>query len=186
VVGDIVKQTPETTYGTTKAIGELLVNDMSRRGFIDGRSARLPTVIIRPGKPNKAASSFASGVFREPLAGVDCLVPVAAGTVLPVSGYRTVVDNFVALSEVPASELGHDRAVTFPAIDASVAQMIDSLKRVAKGRKLGAIRFEPDPLIERIVATWPASSEFGRGLELGLKADPDLDSIVSAYIEDYV
>jgi nucleoside-diphosphate-sugar epimerase len=185
-VGDFTKQTPQTTYGTTKAIGELLVNDYTRKGFIDGRSARLPTVIIRPGKPNKAASSFASGVFREPLSGVECVLPVGEDTIMPVSGYRTIVEGFIKLHEADEKALGDDRAITFPGINATVADMIKSLKRVAGNKPLGPIRFERDPIIERIVASWPTALNFDRATAIGLPIDDNLDSIVRAYIDDYV
>ena len=185
-VSDATRQTPQTTYGMTKSVGELLINDYSRKGFLDGRSARLPTVIIRPGKPNKAASSFASGVFREPLAGVACVLPVGLDTIMPVSGYRTIVENFIKLYEAPATALGDDRAVSFPSIAVSVGQMIESLKRVAGSRKLGEIRVERDPFIEAIVAGWPTGSEAPRALALGLAPDAGLDHIVKAYIEDFV
>ena len=185
-VGDAVKQTPQTTYGVTKAIGELLVNDYSRKGFIDGRSVRLPTIIIRPGKPNKAASSFASGVFREPLSGVDCVLPVTLDTVMPVSGYRTAVENMIRLYELPAEKLGNDRAVGLPSLDVTVGQMVESLKRVAGNRHLGEIRVEPDPFIERIVAGWPTATNFSRATSLGLAADKSLDPIVQGYIEDFL
>src|SRR5690349_4226842 len=181
-VGDTTKQTPQTTYGMTKSIGELLINDYTRKGFIDGRSARLPTVTIRPGKPHKAASSFASGVFREPLNGVECVLPVGLDTIMPLAGYRAVVEGFLRLHEVDGKALGDDRAVSFPALDVSVRQMIDALKRAAAGRELGPIRVERDPAIERIVATWPIASAFDRALALGLPRDPDVDSIVRAYI----
>jgi nucleoside-diphosphate-sugar epimerase len=185
-VGDSTKQTPQTTYGTTKAIGELLINDYTRKGFIDGRSARLPTVIIRPGMPNKAASSFASGVFREPLNGVECVLPVGEETIMPVSGYRTIVEGFIRLHEADGEALGDDRAITFPGINATVADMIKSLKRVAGNRPLGPIRFDRDPVIERIVASWPTALNFERASALGLPVDTNLDSIVRAYIEDYL
>src|SRR5688500_9007478 len=185
-VGDVTKQTPPTTYGTTKAIGELLINDYTRKGFIDGRSARLPTVIIRPGKPNKAASSFASGVFREPLNGVECVLPVGTDAVMPLAGYRTIVEGFVKLHEVDGGKLGEDRAVSLPSLDVTVADMIAALKRVAGSRKLGEIRVEKDPVIERIVAGWPIGTTFERALSLGLPKDPDLDSIVRAYIQAFL
>jgi nucleoside-diphosphate-sugar epimerase len=185
-VGDFTKQTPQTTYGTTKAMGELLVNDYTRKGFIDGRSARLPTIIIRPGKPNKAASSFASGVFREPLSGVECVLPVGEDTIMPVSGYRTIVEGFIKLHEADGEALGDDRAITFPGINATVADMIKSLKRVAGNKPLGPIRFEHDPIIERIVASWPTALNFDRATALGLPVDDNLDSILRAYIDDYV
>jgi nucleoside-diphosphate-sugar epimerase len=185
-VGDLTRQTPQTTYGMTKSIGELLVNDYTRKGFIDGRSARLPTVVVRPGKPNAAASSFASGVFREPLAGVECVLPVGYEAVMPLSGYRTIVENFVRLHEVDGNKLGDDRSISFPALDVTVGAMVESLKRVAKGRKLGAIRVEKDPVIAKIVATWPKGSYADRAKSLGFASDPDLDSVVAAYVADYV
>jgi len=185
-VGDRVKQLPQTTYGMTKAVGELLINDYTRKGFIDGRAARLPTVIIRPGKPNKAASSFASGVFREPLNGEECVLPVGLKTIMPVSGYRTVVDGFLRLYEADGAAIGDDRAISFPAFNASVGEMIEALKRTATNRKLGPIRVVPDPVIERIVATWPTDSSAGRALALGLPQDRTLDPIIQAYIADFL
>src|SRR4051812_40175916 len=112
---DATKHTPQTTYGVTKAICELLVNDHSRKGHFDGRSARLPTVIIRPGKPNAAASSWASGMFREPLNGEPCQLPIHRDQSHPMTGYRTVIDSLIALHEVPAEKLGQDRAFVLPA-----------------------------------------------------------------------
>ncbi len=185
VVTDQTKQNPQTTYGMTKAIGELLINDYSRKGFVDGRSARLPTVIIRPGKPNKAASSFASGMFREPLAGIDFALPVSPETRHPVAGYRTVVEGFVRLHELPAEKLGTDRAIGFPSIQMQVGQAIEALKRVAGPRKLGKITLAPDPFIERIVAGWATDSAAERALALGLPRDGGIEEIIRAYIEDY-
>jgi len=185
-VGDTTKQTPQTTYGATKAVIELLINDYTRKGFLDGRSARLPTVLIRPGKPNKAASSFASGLFREPLNGEDCDVPVSAATMMPVLGYRMVTENLVRLHEVDGAKLGPDRAVSLPSLDVSVEAMIESLRRVAGNQHLGAIRIVPDPFIEAIVATWPQRTFSERGREIGLVCDPDVDAIVRAYMEDYL
>ena len=185
-VGDAVKQTPQTTYGVTKAIGELLVNDYSRKGFLDGRSVRLPTIIIRPGRPNKAASSFASGVFREPLNGETCILPVAPETVMPVLGYRAAVENMIRLHELDGAKLGSDRAVGLPSLDVSVAEMIASLNRVAASRKLGEIRIERDPFIERIVAGWPVASASARARALGRIAADGLDPIVRAYVEDFL
>ncbi len=185
-VGDTTKQTPQTTYGATKSIGELLINDYSRKGFLDGRSARLPTVIVRPGKPNLAASSFASGVIREPLNGETCVLPVKPETAMPVLGYRNIVEGFVRLHEAPPEALGDDRAVNFPSLTVTVADMIESLRRVAGTRPLGAISVEPDPRIEAIVATWPAELDSTRALALGLPIDPGIDPIVRAYIEDFV
>jgi D-erythronate 2-dehydrogenase len=185
-VGDLAKQTPQTTYGMTKSVGELLVNDYTRKGYIDGRSARLPTVIIRPGKPNAAASSFASGVFREPLNGEDCILPVGPEAVMPLSGYRTIVENFIRLHEMDSAKLGDDRAVGFPALDVTVAEMIESLRRAAGNRKLGGIVEKRDPVIEKIVASWPTGTVSQRALDLGLAQDQSLDSIVKTYIDDHL
>jgi nucleoside-diphosphate-sugar epimerase len=184
-VADDTKITPQGTYGMTKVINELLVADYTRKGFLDGRGARLPTVIIRPGKPNKAASSFASGVFREPLAGVTCELPVTRDTRMAVSGYRTVVEDIVALHEADSDALGDDRTVNFPSISATVSEMIEALKRVAGDRKLGEIVDKPDPAIQRICGTWPGTGRHDRATALNLPAPVSLDEIVAAYIEDY-
>ncbi|HMB74765.1 MAG TPA: D-erythronate dehydrogenase, partial [Kiloniellaceae bacterium] len=185
-VGDTTKQTPQTTYGVTKAILELLINDYSRKGFLDGRSARLPTVIVRPGKPNAAASSFVSGVFREPLNGEDMTLPVAAETAMPLLGYRAIVDGLIALHQVAPERLGDDRAVGLPSLTVTVADMIAALKRVAGARRLGEIAFAPDPFIESICAGWAKDCSDERALALGLPKDGSLDEIVSYYIEDYL
>ncbi len=186
VVGDTTKQTPQTTYGVTKSIGELLINDYTRKGYIDGRAARLPTIVIRPGKPNAAASSFASGVFREPLDGAPCALPVKLDTVMPLLGYRSAVAGFIALHEADPNDLGDDRAVNFPAHAVTVEEMIAALRRVAGNRHLGEIAVAPDPAIEAIVATWPVATEFARAGALGLPIEDGLDDIVRAYIEDFL
>lgn len=185
-VGDDTKQLAQTTYGVTKTIGELLINDYSRKGFLDGRSARLPTVIIRPGKPNAAASGFSSGVFREPLAGVDYVLPVGLETVMPVLGYRAVVEGLIALHELDAERLGVDRAVGLPALTVTVGDMVAALRRVAGDRPLGRITVEPDPFIEAICRGWPGDSHYRRALDLGLPREASLDEIVAYYIADYV
>ena len=186
IVGDATKQTAQTTYGVTKAICELLINDYSRKGYLDGRSARLPTIIIRPGKPNKAASSFASSVFREPLNGDECILPVGLETRMPVLGYRAAVDCLIALHEADGAAVGDDRAVNLPSLSVTVGAMIDSLERVAGDRRLGAIEVRRDPAVEAIVAGWPRHAAFDRALALGLPHAGDLDAIVRAYIEDFV
>ncbi len=185
-VGDLAKQTPQTTYGMTKAVCELMINDYSRKGFFDGRSARLPTVVIRPGKPNAAASSFASGVFREPLNGEPCVLPVETSQVMPLLGYRSVVEGFIRLHEVEAEALGDDRAVSLPSLVVDVAEMIAALRRVAGERPLGEITVAPDPFIQAICATWPRDSREERADALGLPKEGSVDEIVEAYIEDYL
>lgn len=184
-VDDVTKPTPETTYGTTKAICELLVNDYTRKGFLDGRTARLPTVIVRPGAPNAAASSFASAVFREPIAGRDYVLPVGLDVRMPVIGARTVVDCLIDLHELPPDAFGDDRAVNLPSLSATVGEMVASVRRVGVGRSLGRIDVSPDPAIEAICRTWPGSTRFERALALGLRPDESLDAIASAYLEDF-
>lgn len=184
-VSDSTKQTSSTTYGITKTIGELLVNDATRRGFIDGRSARLPHVIIRPGAPNAAASGFASAVFREPLAGIDYSLPVTPDTVMPVLGYRAVIEGIVRLHDAPSEAIGSDRAVGLPAIPASVNEMIAALHRVAGSQRLGEISLAPDPFIQTIVDGWPRAVDARRAIELGLPVSESLDAIVAEYVQDF-
>ena len=186
VVGDITKQTPQTTYGITKSIGELLINDYTRKGFIDGRAARLPTVIIRPGKPNAAASGFVSAVFREPLNGDDYVLPVKTDTVMPVLGYRAIIAGLIGLHEADGETLGDDRSVSLPSLTVSVEEMMASLERVAGSRAVGKISVSPDPFVENICATWPQDAVYDRAIALGLPREQSLDEIVEYYICDYV
>ena len=186
VVGDHVKQTPQTTYGVTKTMGELMINDYTRKGYIDGRSARLPTVIIRPGKPNQAASSFVSGVFREPLNGEDFELPVSVDTVMPLLGYRAIVDNIIRLHELEKNQLKDDRAVSLPSHTVSVQNMIDALRAAAGHRSLGQITVKPDPFIEQICAGWPQDCEYSLATSLGFTKEESLEEVVSYYIEDYL
>ncbi|MEQ9448777.1 MAG: NAD-dependent epimerase/dehydratase family protein, partial [Rhodospirillaceae bacterium] len=176
---------PQTTYGTTKVIGELLINDYSRKGFIDGRAARLGMVIVRPGKPNRAASGFGSSIIREPLNGLDYTVPVPLETRIPVMGYRTAVDGLLALHELDGVRLGDERVVNLPMISVSLDQIVDALKRVASDRKLGSIDVAPDPFTTEIVAGWPSDVGGERAQEFGLPRDETVDEIIRAYIEDY-
>ncbi len=185
-VMESTRQVPQTTYGMTKSVGELLVNDYSRKGFIDGRCARLPAVIVRPGAPNKAASGFVSGVIREPLNGIDMALPVALETKMVVAGYRTVVDNLIELHELDGAKLDGDRAVNLPNHAVSLGAMVESLKRVAASRRLGAITVTPDPFVEKIVAGWPVGLDAGRAVALGLSPAADLDTIIGEYISDYL
>ena len=183
-VGDTTKLTPQTTYGTTKAICELLVNDYTRKGFLDGRTARLPTVIIRPGAANPAASAFASAVFREPLADRNYVLPVRPETRMPVIGVRTAVECLIRLCECDGEAFGDDRSLNLPSISVTVAEMIDSLRRVAGDRATGAIEIRPDPEIEQIVSTWPLHASAERARALGLPQDRGLDDIVNAYLQE--
>ena len=187
-VSDYSKQLPQTTYGVTKAIGELMIDEYSRKGFIDGRSARLPNIIIRPGQPNAAASSFLSGVFREPLQGNPCYLPVSRDVVMPLLGYRNCVDGLIALHELDAAELGSNRAVNLPNRSYSVTEMIKVLESLAEqlNRDLGPIIDRPDKEVEKIVSTWAPLMDAGRALQLGLPQDPSLQQVVYDFIEDYL
>lgn len=186
MVTDETKVTPQNTYGVTKAVMEQLLADYTRKGFLDGRGARPPTVIVRPGKPNAAASGFASGLFREPLAGVDHALPVSRETRMVLGGYRTVVAGLIALHEAPSAALGDDRTLNLPSFSATVAEMVAALARVAGDRPLGAITDAPDPAIQRICSSWPAYARADRARALALPENPPLDDVVREYIEDYV
>jgi nucleoside-diphosphate-sugar epimerase len=183
-VTDETKLTPETTYGTLKAIGELLVNDYTRRGFFDGRTCRLPTVIIRPGRPNAAASSWVSSVFREPIGGQSAVVPIDLDVPVPVSSYSTVVENLLRVHEVDGELIGADRALNLPAISVTGRQMIEAVVSV-HDREIGPIAHRIDPTISKVFAGWAKQSRFDRAIELGLVVDASLDSIVQTYIRDY-
>ena len=149
VCGDETKLTPQTTYGMTKAILELFVSDYSRRGLIDGRVARLPTVVVRPGAANAAASSVASAIFREPLAGRPYQVPVSEETRMAVTGVRSAVEGLIALHEVSGAQLGADRSVSFPSTAVSIREMVECLHRVGEGRALGPVSWSVDPAIRQ-------------------------------------
>jgi nucleoside-diphosphate-sugar epimerase len=184
-VTDDTKLTPETTYGMLKAIGELLVNDYTRRGFIDGRTCRLPTVIIRPGRPNAAASSWVSGVFREPISGQPAVVPIDLDIPVPLSGYSTVVGNLLRVHEVDGDRIGADRAINLPAISFTGRQMIQAVRSSVRDREIGSITHRIDPSIAKVFAGWAQRSRFDRATELGLIADDSLESIIQTYIRDY-
>ncbi len=175
---------PQTSYGTQKVIGELLVNDYSRKGFIDGRALRLPTICVRPGIPNLAASSFASGIIREPLAGVEAICPVGPETPMWLSSPRAVVGHFIAAHEVPAAAFGASRSLNLPGITVSVGEMAATLERVAGREVASRIRWEPDARIAKIVSGWPAGVETARAREMGMQADAGFEEIVRAYIAD--
>jgi nucleoside-diphosphate-sugar epimerase len=185
-VTDSLRPVPQTTYGATKAACELLVNDYSRKGFLDGRVARLPTVIIRPGAPNAAASSFASAVFREPLAGVDYALPVSLRTRVPVIGAGTAVDCLVRLAELEAEALGDDRTLNLPSLSVTVEEMIESVQRLGgeRGLRVGRIEVREDAEIARIVDTWPLYASSDRARALGLPQDGSLDPIVADFLAE--
>jgi nucleoside-diphosphate-sugar epimerase len=183
-VPDDALLTPQTSYGAQKAIGELLVYEMTRKGYIEGRSLRLPTITVRPGKPNKAASSFASSVIREPLNGIDAPCPVAASTRIWVSSPRTVIENLLVGHDVPAARFAHTRSINVPGMCVGVGEMVEVLRRVAGDTVADRVKWRPDPVIERIVATWPPRFAPVLGPSLGMRADQDFEAIIRQYIED--
>jgi nucleoside-diphosphate-sugar epimerase len=184
VVQDHTALNPRSSYGTQKAIGELLLNDYSRRGFVDGRVLRLPTISVRPGKPNKAASSFASGIIREPLNGEASVCPVLPEAKLWLLSPRAAIAALIAGHELAAEVLGDSRTVNLPGLSVSVAGMVAALAAVAGPEAVARISFAPDPAVERIVNSWPAAWDVGRAKALGLSADADFESIVRAYMQD--
>ncbi len=185
-VTDATRQTPQTTYGMSKSVGELLINDYSRKGFVDGRSGRLAAVIVRPGKPNKAASGFASGMIREPLNGIDYELPIPLETVMPLVSYRTVIDGLIALYEIDGARLGDDRALNMPNVSVTMADVVASFSRVAAHRKLGKVSVAVDPFVVSVVSGWPTHLGAVRAAALGLPPEPGIDAIIRAYIEDYL
>jgi nucleoside-diphosphate-sugar epimerase len=187
MMSDLTKQLPQTTYGMTKAMCEMLVNDHTRKGHFDGRSVRLPTVIVRPGKPNAAASSWASGMFREPLNGEPCLLPIRRDQPHPMTGYRTVIDSFIALAEVSEDKLGKDRAYVLPAhrVTPHIAEKVITDVAAERGIKLGPITDAFDARIQGIVDNWPQQVDGARAEAIGLPRPPELKVIVSQYLEDF-
>jgi nucleoside-diphosphate-sugar epimerase len=185
VVEDDTTPVPQSSYGVQKLIGELLVGDCSRRKFIDGRAVRLPTIVVRPGKPNAAASSFASGIIREPLAGVEAICPVAADTRLWVMSPALAVSNLIHAHETSAAAWGYQRAVSLPGLTVSVREMLDALCRVGGEAAVQRVRFQTDERIARIVRGWPTRFNATRGLSLGFTGDGDIETIVRAYAEEH-
>ena len=179
-VDDATTPKPVSSYGTEKVIGEYLVADRTRRGDVDGRSVRLPTVVVRPGKPNAAASSFASSILREPLAGERAVLPVPETLRLWISSPDTVVRNLVQAAALPQDAFQGDATLNLPGITVSVAAMIAALGRV--GADVGLIEHAPDARIAKIVASWPAGIRTARADALGFRPDSDIDAIVAEHL----
>jgi len=176
--------TPLTSYGTQKAIGELLLADYTRRGFFDGIGLRLPTICVRPGKPNKAASGFFSGIIREPLAGEEAILPVADTVRHGHASPRAAVGFLVHAATLDTSRTGPRRNLAMPSVSVTVAEQIEALKRVAGAKVAARIKRKPDALVERIVSGWPQEMEAKRARELGFRAEASFDEIIKAHIED--
>lgn len=184
VVNDDTALTPQSSYGMQKAVGELLVADYARKGFIDGRVLRLPTVAVRPGKPNKAASTFFSSIIREPLNGEPAVCPVRPDTQVYLTSPRRVVEAMLRGMTLSPETLGNQRIIPLPGISTTVADMVAALQRVAGPGVTRLIRWQPDASIQRIVESWPSKVEALRARALGFSADADFEAIVRAHIED--
>lgn len=182
VVDDSITPKPQTSYGTQKVMGEYLVNDYTRKGMIDGRSLRLPTIVVRPGKPNLASTSFASGMFREPLNGVVCEVPVEDSVEMWILSPGKVLDDIVHAHDLAATAWGADRAITLPGITFSVKEGVDALRRIAGDEVAKRVVFRPVERINNMVRTFPARFKADRGLAMGFKADTGIEGIVRDYI----
>lgn len=182
VVDDVTGPKPRSSYGTQKAMVELLLNDYSRRGFVDGRSLRLPTVAIRPGKPNAATSSFISGIIREPLNGQPASYPVPPETKFWIQSPRRVIENILHAANIDEKLLGDDRMINLPGITVSVGEMIASLEKVAGKEVSRLISYKPDEFLQRIVLTWPPHFDTARANELGFVRDSSVDEIIGNYV----
>jgi D-erythronate 2-dehydrogenase len=186
VIQDDTAPFPQSSYGIQKAICELLINDYSRRGFIDGRVLRLPTIVVRPGKPNRATSSFASSIIREPLQGKEAICPVSKDTKLWIMSPRKAIESFTHAAELPASAFGKHRTVSLPGLTVSVQEMVDTLETIAGQETVNRILWQPDAFIQRIVGSWPSSFAPKRALALGFEADDSMTQIIQAFLEDEV
>jgi len=181
---DTTALNPRSSYGVQKAIVELLVGDYSRRGFIDGRVLRLPTISVRPGRPNKAASSFASGIIREPLQNQEAICPVSKETRLWLLSPRQAIESLIVGHELEAKVLETGRTVNLPGISVTVAEMVAALEKLSSRETVQLIRWQPDPVVERIVGSWPGRWDVTRATAMGFSCDKDFEAIVRAYIED--
>ena len=184
VIEDSTILTPQTSYGSQKASVELLLNDYSRKGFVDGRALRLPTVVVRPGKANAAASSFASAIIREPLEGRAYTCPVAEETGVWLLSPRRVVNSFLHAANLPSESLGASRALALPGMTITVREMVAGLREVAGDCVAERLTFERDPFIEKIVYGWATKFRPERALAIGFAPDDDFRSVVEAFIED--
>ena len=184
IVLDTTALNPQTSYGSQKAAAELLMGDYTRKGFIDGRVLRLPTISVRPGRPNAAASSFASGIVREPLNGQEAVCPVDPDARMWVLSPSTVIDCLIAGHDTAPDAFGPSRAVNLPGLSVSVGEMVAALARVAGPEVAARVRWERDPRIARMVASWPGQIDASRARSLGFPGDDSFDQIIRDYIRD--
>lgn len=183
-IPDEFHHTPLTSYGTQKAIGELLLADYTRKGMLDGIGIRLPTICVRPGKPNKAASGFFSNICREPLAGQEAVLPVSEDVMHWHASPRAAVGFLLHAATLDGEKVGPRRNLSMPGLAATIGQQIDALRRIGGEKVVKRIRREPDPFIQKIVAGWPRNFETRRALSLGFVAEASFDEILRAHVED--
>jgi nucleoside-diphosphate-sugar epimerase len=184
VIADMTARTPQTSYGTQKAIGELLVNDFSRKGFVDGRALRFPTVVVRPGKPNKAASTFASSIIREPLQGDRAVCPVSPDSRMFLASPRSIIENVVRAHNLTEAEWGPSREATLPGFCMTIRAMADALEAVAGKAVADRIDWQPDPFIQKIVDGWPPEFDTQKAVALGFVRDGSMEEVIRAFIDD--
>jgi nucleoside-diphosphate-sugar epimerase len=184
VLDDSTTPLPQTSYGSQKVVSEYLISDFSRKGYIDGRSLRLPTIVVRPGKPNAAASSFASAVVREPLNGVAYECPLPPETGVWLLSPRRVVEAFIHAHDLSASAWGSNRSLNLPGITVTVAEMIAAMGRIAGAQTVKRVSWKPDPRIQAIVKGWPVRFSTPRALSMGFEADPGIEAVIRDYIAD--
>jgi D-erythronate 2-dehydrogenase len=184
IIGDDFHLTPLTSYGTQKAMCELLLADYTRRGFVDGVGLRLPAICVRPGKPNKAASGFYSSIIREPLAGLEAVLPVDDRNLHTHASPRAAVGFLIHAVGLTREQLGPRINLTMPGVSCTVAEQIEALRRIAGDKVAARIRREPDPLVMRIVDGWPHRFDAARARELGFVAERSFDDIIRVHIED--
>src|SRR6202046_1882751 len=183
-IGDDFHTTPLTSYGTQKAMVELLLSDYTRRGFIDGIGIRLPSIVVRPGRPNKAASGFFSSIIREPLAGEEALLPVAYSVLHWHASPRAAVGFLIHAAGFDAAKLGPRINLTMPGVCCTVGEQIAALRRIAGDKVVARIRRAPDPLVARIVAGWSSRFDPSRAVALGVRAVASFDDIIHIHIAD--
>jgi len=184
VIPDSFFTTPLSSYGTQKAMVELLLADYTRRGFLDGVGIRLPTITVRPGKPNKAASSFYSSILREPLNGKEALLPVDESLRHWFASPRAAIEFLIHAANLDSNTLGARRTLTMPGLSATVGDQLAALRRVGGEEALALVKRQPDPTIEKIVSTWPQRFEATRAQALGFSAEKTFDEIIGVYMED--
>ncbi|MDN7675745.1 SDR family oxidoreductase [Burkholderia oklahomensis] len=184
VVQDDTALDPQSSYGAQKAIAERLLSDYARRGFVDGRVLRLPTISVRPGRPNAAASSFASGIIREPLNGEEAVCPVPGDTRLWLLSPRRAIEALIAGCELDGAKLGNRRVINLPGISVTVDEMIDALREVAGADAVKLIRRAEDERVVKIVGSWPGRWDTSRAEALGLKGDASFVDVIRGYIDD--